>query len=245
MCATKRVVYNNWGEVSILNIRKCFGIFSLFGWSGWVFLFCLFSGFRELQPHTIHWPYKYPLKESGKLLPLRTTQHPNYFISWKFSCYFTLYSEQDPYCTIMIYSSGSKKGYHRGLGHVGERLEQKIGNESVLEVTEKWMLNTIDCKKRLASFYIHRCELIVDITTLDNSMFEKSYFRKFNFLLYTQEPPMLNSKLSKTVFFCEVRWISSVPYVSLSADMYSKVQYQQEKAKCLFNYRNIKKWKHV
>lgn len=47
----------------------------------------------------------------------------------------------------MIYSSGSKKDYHRGLGHVGERLEQKSGNESVLEVTEKWTLNIIDCKK--------------------------------------------------------------------------------------------------
>lgn len=187
------------------------------------------------------------MKESEKLLPLRTTQHPNYFISWKFSCYFTLFSEKDPYCTTMIYSSGSKKGYHRGLGHVGERLEQKSGNESVLEVTEKWTLNMIDCKKSWASFYMYRCRivLIVDITTLDNSMFEKSYFRKFRFFLYTQDPPMLNSKLRKTMVFCEVRWISSVQYIILSADKYSKVQYQQEKAKCLFNYCNIKKWKHV
>lgn len=108
----------------------------------------MWSGFfKGLQPHTIHSPYKYLLKESGNLLPLRTAQHLNYFISWKFSCCFTLYSEQDPYCTTMNYSSGSKKGYHRGLGHVGERLEQKSWNESILEITEKWKLNMIKCQK--------------------------------------------------------------------------------------------------
>lgn len=142
------------------------------------------------------------MNESGKLLPL-TTQHLNYFISWKFSCYFTLYSEQDPYCTTTTYSSGSKKGYQRGLGHVGERLEQESWNESILEVTEKWKLNMIDCQKSWASFYMYRCTivLIVDITTLDNSMFEKSYFRQFPLFLYTQEPPMLKSKLSKKMGF--------------------------------------------
>lgn len=71
-------------------------------------------------------------------------------------------------------------------------------------------------------------------------MFGKSCFRKFHIFLYTQEPPTLNSKLSKKTFFGEVKWISSVQYIILSADKYSKVQYQQEKAKYLFIYCNIK-----
>lgn len=55
---------------------------------------------RELQPLVIHWPYKYSLKESGKLIPLGTTHHlNNHLISGKLSCYFPFYSEQVPCCT--------------------------------------------------------------------------------------------------------------------------------------------------
>lgn len=124
-CVPQRGSFTTTGEKLVFKIL----------WSILGFFLCLVwvvGCFRGLQPHTIHWPYKYPLDESGKLLPSRTTQHLNYFISWKFSCYFTLYSEQDPYCTTMTYSSESKKGYHRGLGHARERLEQESWNESIL-----------------------------------------------------------------------------------------------------------------
>lgn len=54
----------------------------------------------------------------------------------------------------MIYSPGSKKAYHRGLGHVEERLGGQSGKESILKGTEKWKLNILDCKK-LSFFFIH------------------------------------------------------------------------------------------
>lgn len=57
--------------------------------------------------------------------------------------------------------------------------------------------------KKLIFFYMYRCTIVLigDTTTLDNSMFENSYFRKFHFFLYTQESPTLNSKLSKKTVF--------------------------------------------
>lgn len=73
----------------------------------------------------------------------------------------------------------------------------------------------------LYSFYIYHCRIIlmVDIKTLDNSMFEKSYFRMFHFCLYTQEPPMLNRKLSKTGFFVrsdEFHLSNTLSYLQIS-----------------------------
>lgn len=55
-------------------------------------------------------------------------------------------------------------------------------------------------------------------------MFEQVYPRKFHFLIYTQDPPMLKSMLTTEGFF-EVRWSSSAQYFILSAGQYSKVQH--------------------
>jgi len=56
----------------------------------------------------------------------------------------------------MIYSPGIKKVYHRGLGHVGERLGGQSGQESILQATEKWRLNILYRKKlRVGFFFLH------------------------------------------------------------------------------------------
>lgn len=108
----------------------------------------------------------------------------------------------------------------------------------------------IDYQKSWASFYLYRCAIVltVDITTLDNSMFEKSNFRKFPFFLYTQEPPTLNSKVSKKTFFVrsdEFPLSNTLSYLQISIpksntnkrkqNAYLTMQYKVQHSENVFN----------
>lgn len=78
-------------------------------------------------------------------------------------------------------------------------------------------------------------------------MFEKSHFKKFPFFLYTQEPPTLNSMLSKKTFFVrpdEFPLSNTLSYLQISIPK-SNTNKRKQNPYLTTAIQDTTKWKYI